>query len=356
MRIEGIASVFPSRIVDNEEILAMIAEYSKDSYLGDLRKALRRIAHLLAYSGIRSRRWANNSETPIDLLSIAIHQAATEAKCSLSDIDLLIYTGVGGGFSEPGNSYMIAHALGINRAQCFDITDACNSWSRALQHSYYAFAMNNAYSLILIVNAEFNMYEGGPGLPALFQLDTPEKIERSFPAYTIGEAATATILTRDESRKWEFHFSSLPKFADLCTIPTKRYEGYCSIGSQTPSLKTKSRIAQNGEGLFTSFATELFQIVGEEAPKIFSHLSCPREEIRLVFPHAVSKKIFQDAAEKVGCPSMYYVYPEYGNLVSASVPAGIYLARKENLFTRGDRLVGWVASAGMSFSAYSFIY
>jgi 3-oxoacyl-[acyl-carrier-protein] synthase III len=45
-------------------------------------------------------------ETPIQLLSEAISTALAEGGCGLADIDLLIYTGVGGGFSEPGNSML----------------------------------------------------------------------------------------------------------------------------------------------------------------------------------------------------------------------------------------------------------
>jgi acyl-CoA:acyl-CoA alkyltransferase len=42
-------------------------------------------------------------------------------------------------------------------------------------------------------------------------------------------------------------------------------------------------------------------------------------------------------------------------VVSASVPAGIALAKEGGEVRRGDRLVTWVGSAGMSFSACSFV-
>ena len=53
---------------------------------------------------------------------------------------------------------------------------------------------------------------------------------------------------------------------------------------------------------------------------------------------------------------MHHLYPEYGNLVSASIPAGLATAIEGGLVRRGDRLAGWVGSAGMSFCAYDFCY
>ena len=142
---------------------------------------------------------------------------------------------------------------------------------------------------------------------------------------------------------------------DLCTIPEKGFEGYCALGLGIEEAKS-TRIGRNGAGLFTSFGTDLFAAAVSEALAVYKSLRCPWEDIRMVFPHAASKRTYEEHASLVGSPSFYFVYPNYGNIVSASVPAGIDLARKENQIKRGDRLVGLVSSAGMSFSAYSFIY
>jgi len=356
MRIAGISAVFPSRIMTNEDILGLISKESDGHFQGDLGHTLRKISYLFKYSGLQRRRWASQDEKPIQLLARAVSQALVEAHCTAADIDLLIYTGVGGGFREPGNSYMVAHALNLTSAQCFDLIDACMSWTRAMQMAYHLFRGESNLRRVMIVNAEFNMYAGGPGWPGLFRLRDEADLEGRFPAFTIGEAATATILERDPARDWEFHFSSRPDLAELCTIPTNGYENYCAIGLTDSREDGLYKTAQNGPGLFTSFASELFAHVEVEGPVVFRKLRCAFEDIRMVFPHAASEKLWRDMGRQVGSPPTYYVYPEYGNIVSASIPAGIDLARKEGLITRGDRLVGWPASAGMSFAAYSFVY
>jgi 3-oxoacyl-[acyl-carrier-protein] synthase III len=77
----------------------------------------------------------------------------------------------------------------------------------------------------------------------------------------------------------------------------------------------------------------------------------------MIFPHASSFKEWDSFAGDLEIRDrVHHMYPDYGNLVSASVPAGIAVAAEGGLVKRGDRLAGWVGSAGMSFSAYTFRY
>ena len=299
MRIDGLAAVFPSRVVTNADILKMIATESKESFVGDLAesKVIERIRQLLCYSGIRQRRWSRPDETPIRLLARAISQALTEGECDLADIDILVYAGVGGGFFEPGNSHMVAHALGMRHTQCFDIKDACNSWARALQLMHHTFRADPSIRRALVINAEFNMYHGGPGVPDLFRLEHAEQINWRFPAYTIGEAATATLLARDPAREWEFHFTSRTDLADLCVIPEANYNGYCINGLDGGGDGSGERIGRNGPYRFTSFGSELSAHGMGLALEVFRKLSIERSAIAKIFPHASSKRDWDAGTE-----------------------------------------------------------
>jgi acyl-CoA:acyl-CoA alkyltransferase len=359
VKIEGIAAVFPSRRISNGDILEMIVDASRDSYPADLNKSgvLRRVRHLLVHSGIRYRRWSSPGESPVQLLAQAISEALAQGGYVPRDVDCLIYTGMGGGFSEPGNSHMIAHALGMRHAQCFDIRDACNSWCRALQLIYHSFRGDCAMQRVLVVNAEFNMYPGGPGVPDLFCLRDAAEINWRLPAYTIGEAATATLLATDPAREWEFHFSSRTDLADLCVIPEENYRGYCALGLRNNSSASAEKIGRNGPRRFTSFGAELSAHGMSEAINIFRRLTTPRDSIKRIFPHASSKRDWDAGADVLGVRDLlFHIYPDYGNVVAASVPAGIALALERGEIARGDRLVAWIGSAGMSFSACSFVF
>lgn len=347
MKIEAIKAALPTKKLTNEDILALIEEYSTPIFAGDLKAALNKINFFLRYSGSDIRCWLDEDEKPIGLVTHAFQEAITEADCDKKDIDLLVYTGIGRGFIEPAAAYHIAASLGLQHAECFDILDACMSWTRVL-NIVYTLLKSGRYKRALIVNAECNMRFGGPVFPSVFQLPNVEAIEWSFPAYTLGEAATATIVSYDPDREWEFYFKSRPDLADLCNVPLDGYEGYC---------KPSERIGLNGVNKFTSFGVELHANAYQEIIDIFKCLKAPTNEVRAVFPHASSKREWDKVAKAINIKHlMWHIYPTYGNLVSASIPTGIATAIASEKIKRGDRLVGWVGSAGMSFAAYSFIY
>ncbi len=50
------------------------------------------------------------------------------------------------------------------------------------------------------------------------------------------------------------------------------------------------------------------------------------------------------------------VFPNYGNIVSASIPMGMDMALKEGRLKRGHNVVLCPASAGMVYSAVRFTY
>lgn len=347
MKIESISAKFPSKIITIKDTLDMIEFYSRPSFSGNIKKALEVIEKILLYSGAQERRWLAEKEKPINFMVETVLDVLKIAHCKMEDIGLLIYTGIGRGFLEPGGSYILAKNLGMKSVECFDILDACMSWTRALNiaSSYF---QSHQYKKILIVNGEFNNIKNDPFFPENYRLASLKQIKWTFPSYTMGDAATATLLSGEDASPWEWHFSSYPEWADLCTIPTAGFSLFS---------KEFENIGRNGPGRFCSFGNEMHQKGTPEVIKIFQKLSLPANKIKMIFPHASSKQAWAHCAEVCGVSDkVYYIYPEYGNLVSASVPAGISLALEEGLIQKGDQIVAWVGSAGMSFASVGFTF
>lgn len=341
MKIEAVSAKFPSRIISLEDTLKMIKDHSTKSYQGDLDKALRIIKKILLFSGANNRRWLDKNEKPITFIKDAVAEVLQKSQIKKEDVGLLIYTGIGRGFTEPGQSYIVAKNLGMNSVECFDILDACMSWTRALNIAD-TYLKSNQYKNILIVNGEFNSVEGEAFFPENYKLSALEQIKWTFPSYTLGDAASATLVSsrHDQDLKWNFLARS--DLADICTIPTQGF----SIFSEPYEM-----IGKNDIGRFCSFGNEMHK---EGTPLVMDLLSKARpdrDEIKMIFPHASSKQAWAYCAEECGVEDkVYYVYPEYGNLVSASVPSGIALAFQEKKISEGDKIIIWVGSAGMSFA------
>ncbi|QIS11297.1 3-oxoacyl-[acyl-carrier-protein] synthase III C-terminal domain-containing protein [Nocardia arthritidis] len=346
MRLRSVAAGLPSRVVGNTDITELIAAHSTGCFDGDLDAALRTVDYYLRYAGSERRRWLDAGERPIDLLRKAANSALAQADLSVDQIDLLIYTGIGRGFIEPGGAYHSAAAIGLRNAHCFDVLDACMSWTRAVQITESLFRTGQ-FRHAMIVNAEFNLRAGGVVFPHLFRIERLAALESTFPAYTLGEAATATVLSAEDNEPWEFRFISRPDLAPLCNVTLDGYDGYCD-----PSDK----LARNGVGIFTSFGFEMHEAGAGEALAVFEQLAPPTDEVAALFTHASSKRYWQTMADKVGLGSVIqHIYHETGNVVSASVPAAIASALAAGRLQTGRRAVGWVGSAGMSFGAFSFV-
>jgi 3-oxoacyl-[acyl-carrier-protein] synthase III len=345
MRIEAVDLVLPQRLVTNDEIVDLLRFHSRDIFCGSLTDFGRFTERLLRKMGAKHRYWSDKSDKPLHYIAQAATNAISKAGMSKDDIDLVVFTGVDRGFFEPANAYFLAHALGMPSVECFDIVDACNSWSRALQICDSLFR-GGSHRTALLLNGEFPLFDGGPINPVLFQVEHAEQLEHRLPAFTLGEAATATVVSANPDENWNYNTLSLPQYADLCTISCHD-GGRFSDGS--------SRLDVNGAGRFTSYAEDMFKYGVDHSMEILRRLRIPLDRIDVIFPHTVSQSAITSVAQKMGIESLIYsVFPRVGNLISASIPATMVLALEEGRLKKTDVAAAWVGSAGMVFSAYTF--
>jgi acyl-CoA:acyl-CoA alkyltransferase len=346
MIIENVAASFPKRRVKNEEVVDLVRHHSS-GFNGDLDKLLRVIRTLLDRSGLVTRHWRVPGERPIDHLESAVRDALEGTGLQPRDIDLLVYVGIGGGFREPGNSYMVAKTLGMAKAQCFDIVDACMSWTRAASLVDSLFKSGN-FRNALIVNAEFNMTEGMAGVPQNYAVRDFAEVNYLLPSYTIGEAATATLLLPQQPGNFSIAFESRPELADLCMIPTIGYQGYFQVSDAVAAL---------GAGRFTALGTELHDRLAEEMPALIRAAGGYPEQADVVFTHSSSTPAWTGVGQQYGfADKIFHIYPQTGNVVSASVPAAMALARQAGKLRKGDRVMCLMGSAGMSFALSKFVF
>ena len=229
---------------------------------------------------------------------------------------------------------MFQHELGMKNATSFDLLDACLSWLRAL-HVGYHFIKNGVYKNIMIMNAEFNREYGN------FKINNAGEIAYRFAQLTIGEAATATIVSTGETEiEPHFEFKTDGSLHNLCKIPLPQIGQYCDK-EKCPDLDSLS---------FFAYSNELFNAAQDMVPKLF--LNSPelqKRKVDISFGHSASKTIIDKIEKSIGhAGKTINIYPQFGNTVSATIPVAMAWAIEKDLLKRGMNMLIAMGSAGFS--------
>lgn len=342
--METVVVALPSRCVTNEDVLLEIARESPKTREAERAAAI--VDRALTSIGTRQRYWLDSGETSLDVTLKACRDALASAQGE-GAIDAVIYASVFSEIVEPAAANLIAARLGLHEAEAFDMKAACDGWMKALKVAN-AMISSGIYRRVLIVNSEFSLVPGYAIRPHLFSLSSPDELQWRLPAYTIGEAATATIVSGDaNTEQWSFTTTTRNELNDLCSVTSQFYK----------RVSETDKLAKDGPGWFTSWAGDLSAAGVPLAVDTFRRSGIKAESVDILFTHASGTKDWKNIAGQIGLQQQLYdIHPRCGNLVSASVPAAMALAIADGRLNRGDKVAALVASAGMCASAVQFAY
>jgi 3-oxoacyl-[acyl-carrier-protein] synthase III len=342
MKVVAIEHAVPARTVGNEELIQRILE--RHAARGDERNGFEpAVRAFFERTGARERRHRAPGERALDFGVAAARQALDAAGWAPSDVDLLIYVGVGRGCIEPATANVFHSVLGLTRATAFDILDACASWLRAIdvaRHMLHAGTVRR----VMILNCEFNFEEY-----IRWDLSGPEDLARLGAGFTVGEAATATLLEGRDDDQFHLSFRTQGEFHDLCRIPLPHQRQYlpASESTEEPALA----FFAHANRLNTS-AIDMLERQYREEP-VFA-----QPPVDVILGHATSVPSRDSVARRLGVNVMRYVdtFERYGNTVSASLPLGLSLATHAGRLERGGHVLMIMASAGITTGLCRFRY
>ena len=345
MKIQKVAVALPSRRVTNDDVLAEIEKASPAN--PEAVKAARVVEIALKRIGTHTRYWLEDGESGLSVTIKACHEAMLSLQPD-EEIDLLIYASVFSDVIEPAMANIVAHKIGLDGVECFDMKAACDGWMKAMRMAD-SYIKSGTYKRIMIVNAEFSMVKNFAIRPKLFNLTSVEALQWRLPCFTIGEAATATIVTADDTHSWVFKNTTRNELYDLCSVMAPHFEDTSPIASR--------RLAPDGPGWFTSWAAELSENGIPLAIDTYKKSGVEPGHVDILFTHASGTKDWRTIAKKLGLDNkLFDIHPRCGNLVSASVPAAMALAEKDGVLHRGQNIALLVASAGMTASCAHTMY
>jgi acyl-CoA:acyl-CoA alkyltransferase len=343
MEIKHIAYRLGSRLVTNNELIEMIRMCSNDIHEGDLEKTIRQIEFYLEKSGAKTRYWLSDSEKPIHMARDSVLEAIDKAGWDKQDVDYLIHVGMFRGVMEPDQASFIAQAAEMCNVKTFDVVKACDSWVIGL-YVAYNFLQSKAAHKIIIVNTECTV----DNRPDCFCFKNFDEIQYKFPVITNCDAVTSTCLEVNSDKKWEFHFSSKNELADKCAIPLPGYEKFC-LPSKYMAGKTDNRLY--------SYMKILNKFGKKETAALFKTSNINQNNIDYVITHCHSETEWYEVGEKVNLDlkKIINLYGDCGNMISASIPVSLAKGIQNNIIKRGNKLVFWTASSGMSFSVVKLV-
>ena len=335
MIIKGLGCSMPDHVATNDEVLREIMELSIPYFHNGERQQIEsKIKALFRISGTQERRLRRNGERAYDYTQRTVNIALERAELKPTDIDLLLYVGVGRGWVEPGMATFWLHKFGMTNATGFDLLDACLSWMRAL-HIAHNFIKNGVYKHIMILNSEFNQEYKGP-------IKSPEVLPYRFAQLTIGESATATVLGPSYNGHADpyFEFKTDSSQHDLCKIPLPNIATY-NDDERCPDLDPL---------VFFAYSADLFNAANEMIPDLYLKSPVlPKLKCDVAFAHSASKSIIDNLARRLNMErQIVNLYHKFGNTVSASIPTAMWWALENGRLKRGMDMMLFMGSAGFS--------
>jgi 3-oxoacyl-[acyl-carrier-protein] synthase III len=345
MKILHIAHALPSKRVTNQDLIGEVLRRNKSRFSGNqLKEIEQRMQLSFRFSGTEVRYHRAEGEKALTVGLRAGKLALERSGVSPLDVDLLIYAGVGRGWLEPAMANIFQAELGLTRATCFDVLDACASWIRSLQLANALIAAG-AYRTVMILNCELNFREY-----ANFDLERMEDLEHTFSAFTIGEAATATLLVGKTGRDdFVLSFRTAGEKWNLCHIPLPHADDFLS-NSADDRRKPMSFYTSPRE--LMAVATSMLGAHFNETPELRDR------KYDLLIGHEVSLPTTRMVAKLLNIdPAIVFsTHARFGNTVSASLPLNIAIAEEEGRLKRGMQVLLAMGSAGVTSAFCAFRY
>jgi 3-oxoacyl-[acyl-carrier-protein] synthase-3 len=177
-----------------------------------------------------------------------------------------------------------------------------------------------------------------------------EDLDHLWGGFTVGEAATATILGADDA---DYHatFVTSGENHGLCQIPLGHAQNF--LDGTTPSRCDAPPLR------FFVFAAELHQqAIAQLARQFWDDPALAKGQWDLVVGHSTSVPAAQSVIRKLRLKQerALETFSRHGNTVSASIPLGLSLALEGGRLERGHRVLLISASAGLTTGFVSFRY
>lgn len=294
-------------------------------------------------TGIKQRFWAEESQSTSDLALEASRLAIEDAGIQTKDIDLIIFATSSPDTDIPGSAAFLQAKLELGGIPYFDIRQACSGFLYGLDLAD-KFIRSGSYKCALLVGAEvqskgLDVTPRGKGVSILF-----------------GDGAGAMILQATEVKNSDTEPQILcaklhadGSFAKELWMP--------GPGSAFGEKRITAQMIEdglvypqmNGRLVFSHAVTKMPAVLMEAVEGSKKNLA----DIDMFFFHQANLRINQKVGEDLGIPAekVYNTIEKFGNTTAATIPLGMWDAKKQGKLKPG-MLLGLAAfGAGFTWSS-----
>jgi 3-oxoacyl-[acyl-carrier-protein] synthase-3 len=249
-------------------------------------------------------------------------------------VDLVVYGSIARSYLEPATASEVATLAGLGEPVSYDVMAACAGMVMAVQDAIGRFAIDDNVQTAVISTAA--MSTGRLNL----SIQTPEDVAIYAAGLTVGNACTATLLSRERrvvngvlapsGRILSTYARTLPQHHGLCSVPL--------------------------EGPFRSNAAEMFRLaryIPEACRETVRRAGWDVQEVDLwVFHQASDRSLSQIAAQLSVPPSRVpAIHAVYGNCESSSAALTLRHLHDTGVLQPGMKIMVGSAAAGFMLAA-----
>lgn len=289
-------------------------------------------------TGIKQRRFADESETPASMSYNAVRNALFDARMDKSEIDFLLVSTLSPQHYFPGTSAFLHEALELGTTPCMDIRAQCSGFVYGLQMAK-SLVVSGAYKKVLFVCVELqsrglDLSEEGRETAALF-----------------GDGAAAMIIEPCENPEQgilETELFAEGRHAKRLWVEAPAV-GYPEVITTEMINQGKHRPSMDGRFVFKQAVDRLPMCINA----VLAKTNLTLDDIDHFIFHQANLRINEYVANKMGIPSdkIYSNIMDYGNTSSASIPICIDECVKKGRIKPKDLVLTAAFGAGFNWGA-----
>ncbi len=315
--ITGTGSQLPEKRLTNEDLSKMVD--TNDEWI-------------VQRTGMKERRIVQTGESTATLALAASQKAMAAAGVTAGDLDLIVCATITPEMVTPSTACFVAAALGMSSTPAFDLGAACSGFVYAMDTAG-AFIKSGRYKRVLAIGAE--------------TLSRITDYTDRGTCILFGDGAGAVVMERSNDTSRGLIYSSLHADGRGWELL------FCAPGSRnpiTPELAANKNqyLKMNGREVY-KFAVHRFEQMIEDAMR---KCELTVDQIKLIVPHQVNKRIIDSAVSKLGFPPerVYVNIEKYGNTSAASVPIALDEAVRGGKLKTGDVAIFVAFGAGLTWA------